>query len=141
MASNNAFPVRYDYMESVKIRDYHQELCHRGNSQCHGAQASSSKWGRSADLHIVICLPQVFNTPEQLVNEVYVTWIDRIEWEIRSQIPSCFVILIGTKTIQYLGLLVPTCMPCFESGQPENTAHWRSVNMFRKHRVLATLTC
>lgn len=49
-----------------------------------------SVMGRLADSNIVICLPQVFNTPEQLVNEVYVTWIDRIEWKIRSQIPRLF---------------------------------------------------
>ena len=103
-----------------------------------------SVMGRLADLNIVICLPQVFNTPEQLVNEVYVTWIDRIEWEIRSQIPRLFCDTHCNQNdtvFGIAGLLVPTCMPCFESGQPENTAHWPSVNMFRKHRVLATLTC
>ena len=92
-------------MESVKIRTI-KNFVTGGNSQCHGAQASSSKWGRSADLHIVICLPQVFNTPEQLMNEVYVTWIDRIEWEIRSQIPQLFC---DTHWNQYDTVFGTTC--------------------------------
>ncbi len=39
-----AVPVRYDYMESVKIRII-KSSSHRGKSQCHGAQAATLKMG------------------------------------------------------------------------------------------------